>query len=56
MGVAYIKSWIANVIRTVKSRYLVVREEMMIPRPSPMAAMNSKVGKIKRKFQPIWMG
>ena len=38
-GVAYINNCTANPISTVKSRYFVVIDEMIIPSPSPSPAM-----------------
>lgn len=38
-GVAYINNCTANPINTVRSLYLVVIEEIIIPRPSPRPAM-----------------
>ena len=38
-GVAYINNCTANPINTVKSRYLVVIDEMIMPKPRPRPAM-----------------
>jgi hypothetical protein len=35
MGVAYISNWTAKLISRDRSRYLVVKEEMIMPDPSP---------------------
>jgi hypothetical protein len=40
IGVAYIHSCTPNPIRLVKSLYLVVSEEIIIPKPSPRSAIN----------------
>ena len=48
MGVAYINNCIPKEIRNWKSLYFVVREEIIIPKPNPSAAiMKSSSGNIK---------
>ena len=52
MGVAYMSNCTAKPIKTVRSLYLVVSDEMIMPKPSPIAAiMSTSTGIInKEKF------
>ena len=55
-GVAYINNCPPNWTRKRRSRYLVVREEMMMPKPSPTPAMMStNNGEIAIQVQFGWM-
>jgi len=50
-GVAYINNCTAKPIKTVKSLYLVVMEEMMMPRPRPRPAIIAMMAGIKTRVE-----
>ncbi len=55
MGVAYISNCTAKPINTFKSLYLVVSDDIIIPRPKPMPAIiNTSIG-INTREKPIFI-
>ena len=51
IGVAYISSWTPKLTKNCRSLYLVVSEEIIIPKPSPISAIINKRTGISSRYK-----